>query len=387
MRKKIAILGSTGSIGKTTLKIIEKKVNLFEVNTLIANKNFKDISIQIKKFKPKLFLISDKSTYLKIKKKFPKSKTKFINNFQELSLSKKDIDITISAIPGIKGLEPTIIYVKKSKKVLLANKESVICGWNIIKKVATKYRTKIIPIDSEHFSIYKLLQNHHASEVKKIYITASGGPFLNLKKDKFKYIKPKNAIRHPKWNMGKKISVDSATLMNKILELIEANKIFNYKLNDFKIIIHPQSLVHAIIKFKSGITKFLYHEPDMSIPIANAIFDSKMDFDYIKKNNIDLAPSLDFFEVDEKKFPIIGIIPKLNKYISTPIVINAANEILVDQFLKKKISFNAIISSLFLVLKDKNYKKYAIKKPSNLNIIYEIDQWSRNTAKTIIENN
>ena len=167
MRKKIAILGSTGSIGKTTLKIIEKKVNLFEVNTLIANKNFKDISIQIKKFKPKLFLISDKSTYLKIKKKFPKSKTKFINNFQELSLSKKDIDITISAIPGIKGLEPTIIYVKKSKKVLLANKESVICGWNIIKKVATKYRTKIIPIDSEHFSIYKLLQNHHASEVKK----------------------------------------------------------------------------------------------------------------------------------------------------------------------------------------------------------------------------
>ena len=175
-------------------------------------------------------------------------------------------------------------------------------------------------------------------------------------------------------------------LINKILELIEAQKIFPFDLKKYQILIHPQSLVHAIIKLKNGITKLLYHEPDMTIPISNAIFDSKVDINnYINKK--DKIKNLEFIDPDEKRFSAIKLIPKLNKYVSTPIIINAANEILVDHFLKKKISFTSILRYLFQVLKDKNYKKYAIYKPTSLRNIYIIDQWSRMTALKIIERN
>ena len=386
MKKKIAILGSTGSIGTTSLKIIEKKLNLFKIELLSANKNYNKIYKQIIKFKPRYFVVTNNNIFLKIKKKLNNKKTKILNNYEKVSFSNKKVDITIASIPGIAGLEPTINFTKKSKKMLLANKESVICGWQIISKIGKKHRTKIVPIDSEHFSIMKLLENHKESEIEKIYITASGGPFLNLSKNRFKSIKPSDAVKHPKWSMGKKISVDSSTLMNKILELIEAQKIFPFDLIKYQILIHPQSLVHAIIKLKNGITKLLYHEPDMTIPISNAIFDSKVDINnYISKK--DKIKNLEFIDPDKKRFSAIKLIPKLNKYVSTPIIINAANEILVDHFLKKKISFTSILRYLFQVLKDKNYRKYAIYKPTNLKNIYIIDQWSRMTALKIIERN
>ncbi len=385
MKKKIAILGSTGSIGTTSLNIIKKKKNLFSFELLSANKNYKSICYQIIRFKPKYFVVTNNHIFLKIKKRFKNKRTKILNSYDNLPLTKK-IDITIASIPGIAGLKPTIILIKKSKKILLANKESVICGWQIINNLAKKYKTKIVPIDSEHFSIMKLLENHKKSEIEKIYITASGGPFLNLPKNKFKNIRPQDAIKHPKWSMGKKISVDSSTLMNKILELMEAQKIFPFELKKYQIIIHPQSLVHAIIKFKSGITKLLYHEPDMTVPISNAIFDSNFDIDnFIKRKN--KIKNLEFFEPDIKKFPVLKLVPKLNKYISTPIIINAANEILVDQFLKKKIRFTSILKHLFSLLKDKNYKKYAIYNPTKLSNIYLIDQWSRLTTLKIINRN
>ena len=387
MKKTISILGSTGSIGTTTLKIISKKKNLFKVNILSANSNYKEICSQIKKFKPNVFIILNKTILLKVKKKFKNKKIQIKNSFKEIQFTKIKNDITVAAIPGLAGLEPTIFFVKKSKKILLANKEAIICGWDLIKKIAKKNRTIITPIDSEHFSIKTLFDKHSPNEIEKIYITASGGPFLNLSVSKFSKIKPYDAIKHPKWKMGKKISIDSSTLMNKVLELIEAVKLFSLPLDKFKIVIHPQSLVHAVIKFKNGLSKFLYHDPDMIIPIANAIFDFKLNIDEFtnesRKNKI--LDNLDFKTVDKKRFPVIKLIPKLNNYFSTPIIINGANEILVDQFLEKKISYNSIIQYLFLVLRDKNYKKYAIQKPENLKKIYMIDKWSRKTALKIIE--
>ena len=387
MKKTISILGSTGSIGTTTLNIVEKKKNLLRVNILSANSNYIRICNQIIKFNPKIYIILNKKILLKVRKKFKNKKIKLINSYEELNNKNIKSDITVVAIPGIAGIEPTIFFIKKSKKVLLANKESIICGWNIINKIAKKNNTIIIPIDSEHFSIKTLLHNHSFSEIKKIYITASGGPFLNLPNNKFAKIKPSDAIKHPKWKMGKKISIDSATLMNKILELIEAVKIFSLPLNKFKIIVHPQSLVHAIVEFKNGLIKLLYHEPDMTIPISNALFDFKSNINNytstLKRKNI--IENLVFKEVDKKKFPVIRLIPKLNNYFSTPIIINGANEIFVDQFLEKKISFNSIIQYLYLVLKDKNYKKYAIQRSNNLKNIYMIDKWSRATALKIIE--
>ena len=214
MKKKISILGSTGSIGLSALNIIDKKRNFFNIDLLSAKSNYKLICKQIKKYKPKIFVVKDQIIFKKIKNKYRKNKVKVLDSFNKVNLKKKT-DICISAIPGFSGLEPTIFFIKFSKKILIANKESVICGWNLIKNLSQKKNTKLIPIDSEHFSILKLLENHKLAEVKKIYITASGGPFLHYKKNQMTKIKPKDALKHPKWKMGKKISIDSSTLMKK----------------------------------------------------------------------------------------------------------------------------------------------------------------------------
>jgi len=213
---------------------------------------------------------------------------------------------------------------------------------------------------------------------------------LNLEKNKFKNVKPKDAIKHPKWKMGKKISVDSATLMNKVLELTEAIKLFPFDLKKYEIIIHPQSLIHAIVKLKNGTTYFLYHLPDMKIPISNALFDGKFDyaknFKIKKKENI-LSSSLEFFTPDKEKFSTLKLIPKMNSSESGPIIVNAANEIFVDEFLKKNIRFNDIFGYLNLVLKDKSYIKTSNMPSNSINNIYKIDKISRAIALKIIKEN
>ena len=320
-------------------------------------------------------MINNKTVYEKAKKKFRNDKIKIIKVLETKHL-KKTSDITVLAIPGIEGLSPTILMIKKSKKMLLANKESIICGWTLIKKISLKAKTKIIPVDSEHFSISKLLENHKESEIKKIYLTASGGPFLNFKHSQLRKVKPKDAIKHPKWRMGKKISVDSATLMNKILELIEAQKLFNIPMRKLEILIHPESLVHAILELKNGLKKFIYHETSMIIPLANAIFDNKIDINLFLKSGKKIE-NLNFKKVEKKIFPIIDIKKRLNEHPSTPIIINAANEVLVDQFLRKNIQFLSISLVLKKILKDSNYKNNAVKHPNTIKIINEINNWAK----------
>lgn len=381
MKKLLSVLGSTGSIGLTTLNIVDKKKNYFKPFIFSANKNYKLICKQITKYRPNYFVINDYKVFKKVKKKFKNiNNIKILNNFNFIKLNKK-IDVTITAIPGIQGLRPTILAIKLSKKVLIANKESIICGWDLIKKNIKKYKTKVIPIDSEHFSIFKLLQKVNQKDIKKIYITASGGPFLNFKLNNLKKIKPNQAIKHPKWKMGKKISIDSATLMNKVLEVIEAQKIFNISKNKIGVLIHPESLIHAFIEFKNGLTYFLYHETSMTVPIANAIFDSNIEIKkYLKKNKFNFEKNIKnmtFRKVDSKLFPSINLIKEINKYPSTSIIVNAVNEILVDQFLRKNIEFLSIYRTIKTILNDRNYIKYAIRKPHNINQITEIDQWAR----------
>ncbi len=377
--KKISILGSTGSIGLTTLKIIDKQRSFFKINLLSGNKNFNQICNQIKKYSPKIFVISDFNTFNKVRKRFNKKRTKILNDFPKIKFKS---DLTISAISGIAGLNPTLHMIKNSKKILIANKESIICGWDIIKKDAKKYKSVLIPIDSEHFSILKLLENHNLDEIKKIYLTASGGPFLNYKLNKLKHVSPKDALKHPKWKMGKKVTIDSSTLMNKVLELIEAQKFFNIPKNKLDILIHPNSLVHAIIKLNNGLTKFIYHETSMIVPIANAIFDGNFDINlfFKTKKKIDKIQNLKFEEVNKNTFPIFKLKNRLNEYPSTSIIINAANEIFVDQFLQKKIQFLSFYKIILGILNDRNYKKYAIKRPININLIKKIDEWARITT-------
>ncbi len=377
MKKFISILGSTGSVGINTLKIISKKKNYFKPLIFSANKNFKLISHQIIKFKPVYFVINDKKTFLQVSKKFKKYKVKILNNYNNIN-PKFISNITISAIPGIAGLLPILRLLKFSDKILLANKEAIICGWDLIKKKARKHKTKIIPIDSEHYSILKLLDNHKIEDIKKIYITASGGPFLNFTLNQLKKVKLKHALKHPKWKMGKKITIDSSTLMNKTFEVVEAQKIFNLPLNLIDILIHPNSLVHAILELKNGLKKFIYHDTSMIIPLANAIFDGQLEIDnfYKDKKKLEIE-NLVFNKVDKKKFPSINLIKTMNQFPSAPIIVNASNEILVDHFLNKKIQFLDINKIIMGVLKDGNFKKNAIKKPKNIKQIYQVDNWAR----------
>jgi 1-deoxy-D-xylulose-5-phosphate reductoisomerase len=379
MKKKIAILGSTGSIGKTTFDIIKKDKKNFDVILLSTNKNISEIIKQVKVINVKNIIISDKKKYFALKKKLKNKKINIYNNFEILdSIIKNKIDYCMCAISGLDGLKSTLDMVKFSKTIAIANKESLICGWNLISKELKKNKTKFIPVDSEHFSIWSLLKGTNKTNVEKIIITASGGPFLNMPIKKFKEITPKSAIKHPNWSMGNKISIDSATLMNKVFEIIEAQRIFNLDIKKFEILIHPKSYVHAIIKFYNGLTKILIHDTDMRIPILNSIYDEKNINSNSKKININLLNNLNFKRVDIKKFSSIKILKKIpieNTLYETIII--SANDQLVHLFLEGKIKFLDIVKKLSYVIKLKEFNKYKSISPKNFNQIKLLSDYVR----------
>ena len=379
MKKKIAILGSTGSIGRTTFNIIKKNRKEFELVLLTTNKNIKEISKQARELQVKNILINSKTHYLKFKKNSKNKKVNIYNDFQSFNKKfKNKIDYTMCAISGLAGLKPTFDLIRFSKKIAIANKESIICGWNLIKKELTKNQTEFIPVDSEHFSIWSLLKGSNKLNVEHIFITASGGPFLNLPINKFKNINPFSAVKHPNWNMGKKISVDSATLMNKVFEVIEAQRIFNIDINKFKILIHPKSYVHAIIKFSNGLTKILIHDTDMRIPILNSIYDKKNFNSKSKKLNFDYLNNLNFNEVDTSKFSsikILKLIPRKNSLYETVMV--TANDELVHLFLDGKINFLDIVKKLSMIMKLREFNKYRYINPKNFDQIKNLSSYVR----------
>ena len=379
MKKKIAILGSTGSIGKSTLDIIRKDKKSFEIVFLSANNNYAKLVQQAKEFKVENIFIKNKIFYEKVKKSLKNSKTKvYSGDISITNIVSKKIDYTMAAIVGVAGLQPTIDAIKISKTVALANKESIICGWEILSKLVKRYKTKIVPVDSEHFSIMELTKDIRDDEVEEIIITASGGPFLNSPINKLNYAKPKEAINHPNWKMGKKISVDSANMMNKVFEVIEACKLFKFNKKKYKIVIHPQSYVHSIVRFKNGLIKMILYNTDMKIPISNTIYKNKNSFSNESKIDTKILTNLSFEKVNINKFPSIKLIKKcLNSGYSTPIIINASNEVLVGLFLKGKINFLDIVTTINKIFKDKNFNKYAKRKPKSVKEIKTIDNWAR----------
>ena len=379
MKKKIIILGSTGSIGKSTLEVIKKDKKNFEIVLLTANNNYKKLIHQAKEFKAQNVLIKNNKFFSKVKKSLKKNKTKvYSGNSSIYKIINKKIDYTMSAVVGLAGLQPTIDAIKVSKVVAIANKETIICGWNILSKLIKKYKTKILPVDSEHFSIMELTKNIDDSDVEEIIITASGGPFLNRPINKMRHVNPREAVNHPNWRMGKKISIDSANLMNKVFELIEAYKFFKFDKKKYKIMIHPQSYVHSIIRLKNGLTKMILYDSDMKIPISNTLYGGKNKFFKKSKFSTKILNKLSFQKVDKKKFPSVKLINKFfSSGYSTPIIINASNETLVNLFLKEKIGFLDIVRTLNRIFKDKDFKKYAKKKPKSVQNIKTIDNWAR----------
>jgi len=379
MKKKIAILGSTGSIGMSTLDVISKDKKSFDVILLSANNNYRKLVQQAKKFKVKNIIIKNEAYYEKVKKLLKKSKTKvFSGNIPLTKIISKKIDFTMSAIVGLAGLQPTVDAIKVSNTVALANKETIICGWNVLKKLIKKHKTEILPVDSEHFSIMELIQNSQDKEIEEIIITASGGPFLYTPIKKLNYIKPSQAIKHPNWKMGKKISVDSANMMNKVFEVIEASKLFEFKKKKYRIIIHPQSYVHSIIRFKNGLNKMIFYNSDMKIPISNILYKKNNKFIISNKIETKNLNKMNFLEVDKKKFPSVKLIDKcLNLGPSCPIIVNASNEVLVGLFLKGKIAYLDIVRTINKIFKDKEFKKYARRKAVSIKAIKMIDNWAR----------
>ncbi len=380
--KKIAILGSTGSIGQQTIDILRKDKKQFKILLLTANKNHFLLSKQIKEFNVKNVFITNKEGCSILKKKFKKVNIfNDINKIDKILTSK--LDYTMSSIAGFDGLKPTLKIIKKTKKIAIANKESIICGWSLIEKEIKKHKVKFIPVDSEHFSIWSLIKNTDPKKVDEIIITASGGPFYKSKKKNVKKT-PKLATNHPNWKMGKKISTDSATLMNKVFEVIEAKKIFNIDLNKFKILIHPKSYIHAIVKFNNGLIKIVAHETDMKIPIFNSIYDNDHKKYKSKKINMTILNNLNFNNVDKKKYPLIDILKKVpNKNTLFETLLVSINDELVKQFLENKITFDDISIKLKQILNNKVFSKFKHKKVNNLAQIEKLNEFVRLKTKSL----
>jgi len=381
MKMKIAILGSTGSIGKSTLDIIRKDKKNFEVIFLSANNNYKKLIQQAKEFNVKNILIKNQIFHERTERSLKNSKTKvYSGDISLTNIISKKLDYTMAAIVGVAGLQPTIDAIKISKTVALANKESIICGWEILSKLIKKYKTKILPVDSEHFSIMELTKDINDEEVEEIIITASGGPFLNTPQNKLNYVKPTQAINHPNWKMGKKISVDSATMMNKGLEVIEAKWLFKIDSEKIDILVHPEGIVHSLVEFEDASLLAQMSVPDMKIPIAYGLGFPERIKSNSQRLSLEKIEQLNFCKPDLKKFPSIGMSrASLDSGGTSPSLLNAANEEAVRAFLDKKICFTQITEIISFVM-----DTIPIKAVKELENIFQADTLARKSALTRI---
>lgn len=387
MKKKIVILGSTGSIGKNLFDIIQKDKENIDILLLSTNKNYKEILKQKKIFNVKNIIITDKKTFSYVQN----LKIKNLNLYKDFNsfkiILKKKADYVMNAISGLDGLEPTLKIIQYSKTIAVANKESIICGWNLIKKKINQYNTNFIPVDSEHFSIWSALDNNKKKNIEKIYLTASGGPFLKLSLKELNNVTIKETLKHPNWNMGKKISVDSATMINKVFEVIEAKNIFEIPYSKLSILIHEDSYLHALIKFNDGMINIIAHDTTMKIPIFNSIYFNQH-IKKLKTNKIDIKKlnKINLKLVDYKKFPInkiLKLIPENFSLFETIVVV--ANDFLVELYLKKKIKFLDIYKYLLKILNLKDLSHYKYVEPKNLLDIINLKHHLHNKINNLIE--
>ena len=381
MKKKIAILGSTGSVGSTLLEVIDKKN--FKISFVLAHRNYRKALLQAKKFKIRNIIIIDDKSFFKAKKLNKNKQLKIHNkdyDFKKIINTK--LDYVMSSITGIAGLKPTYDIVKFTKKIAIANKESLICAWPLLDKELKKNNTEFVPVDSEHFSIWSEIKNINPKKIQKIYLTASGGPLLNYNLKFFKKIKLQQVLNHPTWKMGKKITVDSATLMNKCFEVIEAKNIFNLSYKKIGILIHPESYIHAIISYNNGISKIILHDTTMKIPIFNSIYSNNELYNKNQKINLKKMNNLNFSNIDLKKFPIASMLKNLpEKHSLFETVIVSINDFLVKKFLEKKINFMDISKIFLRILNSKYYLKYKKIYPKNIN---EIIMLNENITKNLL---
>lgn len=377
-KKKISIFGSTGSIGKNTIEAIKNVPENFEVFALVAGNDVKTLISQALEIKPSFVVIENDKHFSELKNALSSLKNCQILSGKEaiLEVARIKCDLFISAIVGAAGMLPTLAAIESGSHIALANKESLVCAGRFLVAAAKKSGAKIIPVDSEHNAIFQIFENDNLEAIDSIVLTASGGPFFNKDLD-FSKITVQQALKHPNWSMGAKISVDSATMMNKGLEVIEAFHLFPVKKEQIKIIVHPQSIIHGMVDYCDGSTLAMLSSPDMKVPISYALaYPKRMK---IKHEKMDLAKlqNLTFFEPDEKKFPAVRICREVMEIDgSAPAVLNAANEIAVERFLKGEITFDKISEIV-----EKTLTNILHKEVNSIAEIIDFDQRSRVLAQ------
>ncbi|NCO55074.1 MAG: 1-deoxy-D-xylulose-5-phosphate reductoisomerase [Bacteroidetes bacterium] len=379
MKKRIAILGSTGSIGTQSLEVISFFPDFFEVEVLTANNNSELLIFQARKYNPNTVIIANENKYLEVKNALSDLAIKVFAGNKSISdiVESDNVDIVIAAMVGFSGLISVLNALENNKKVALANKETLVVAGSLIKEISKRKTISIIPVDSEHSAIFQCLVGENEKAVDKLILTASGGPFRNKKIEELEKVTVKQALAHPNWTMGAKVTIDSATMMNKGLEIIEAHWLFNVPTNKIEVVVHPQSIIHSMVQFTDGSVKAQLGLPDMRTPIQYALtypnrFENKLDkIDFAKLNQ------LTFETPDFKKFPCLNLAYyALNKGGNMPCIMNAANEIAVQKFLNEKIKFTEIPK----VTENTMQKATFIKNPS-LNDLITTDSEAREIAK------
>ncbi len=382
--KKVTILGSTGSIGLSALDIIEKNPDRFRIVSLVAGENIKKLKEQIEKFKPNVVAVKTKQAAIALRELVTaKTRIKIIYDDEGLqeAASHPSADIVISAISGSAGLLPTLAAIDAGKDVALANKETMVMAGEIVTGRAKKNKAKIIPVDSEHSAIFQCLEGNDKENLKRIILTASGGPFFHLTGTQLKRVNVRQALHHPRWKMGRKITIDSATMMNKGLEVIEAKWLFNVDIADIDVVIHPQSIVHSMVEFIDGAVIAQMGVPDMRIPIAYALTYPKRIMNDLDPLDLVRVGRLDFYEPDMKKFPCLKLAREAGEAGGTaPAVLNAADEVAVSAFLQEKIAFTDLPDIVNRVLDN-----HAVKADPSINDILQADVMARQETEKIIE--
>ena len=382
-KKRIAVFGSTGSIGTQTLSVIESNAELFEVEILTAQTNDKLLIEQALKFKPNAVVIGDEKKYEAVKEALKATGVKVFSgeNALEEVADFDSYDMMIAGIVGFAGLKPTLKAVEKGKAIALANKETLVVAGDLVMRKALKNRVPIIPVDSEHSAIFQCLVGETRNKIEKIILTASGGPFLGKKPNFLVNVKRDHALQHPNWNMGAKITIDSATLMNKGLEMIEAKWLFNLKPDQIQVIIHSQSIVHSMVQFEDGSIKAQMGVPDMKLPIQYALAFPERISNKSPRVDWKKVPSLNFEEPDVKTFRNLTLASEaLYKGGNLPCVLNAANEIAVWAFLRNRIGFLDITAVVEQTMQNISF----IEKP-NLDEYFESDGEARSFAASLIK--
>lgn len=383
IKRNISILGSTGSIGQQTLDVLSSLNSNFEISFLSANKNFKLLNEQAKKYRPKAVIITNYDAYKEFLKISDFSGDVFFGDdgIAE-AISKYNNDLIVSALVGFSGVTPTLQAIRNGTDVALANKETLVSAGNIITQEAKKHKVNILAVDSEHSAILQCITGEKIEEIEKLMLTASGGPFRNVSINEFNKITVKDALNHPNWNMGNKITIDSATMINKGFEVIEAYWLFDVNINQIEVLVHPQSIVHSLVQFIDGSVKAQLGLPDMRIPISYALnFPRRFEFDFPRMNLAEIG-NLTFEEPDYDKFRALKLaFDAIKAGGNSPAVLNAANEVAVKNFLEERINFVQISEVIEKVIDSVDF----IKSPDIDDILFTDDN-SRRIAKEVIDN-